>query len=399
MSARTQDLIAAAQELLITTYAVQPIALESGKGCYVTDTDGKRYLDFAAGIAVASLGHAHEVMVKAIREQAEKLIVAPPSYTTAPKVDCARIIIENSCFDQVFFTNSGTEAIEACLKTARKWAYDNKGPACNEIIAFRKSFHGRSYGAASLTEKRHVQPYFGPYLSGIHFAEFNDIESVKKLLSANTAAIFIEPVQGEGGINPATPVFMKALRKLCDENKIMLVFDEIQTGWGRTGKLFAYQHMGVEPDISAFAKGMGSGFPIGAMAAKKPYSQVLTVGSHGSTYAGNPLATAVSAAVRGEIVKHDFIEHVQKSAAHLKEKLEEVQRKSNKISAIRGLGLLIGVDVTVDIKKLLRGLQGNGLLATQAGDATLRLTPPLIVKESEVDEAVDILERTLKELP
>ena len=201
-------MIAAAQELLITTYAVQPVALESGKGCYVTDTDGKRYLDFAAGIAVASLGHAPEVMVKVIREQAEKLIVAPPSYTTAPKVDCARIIVENSCFDKVFFTNSGTEAVEACLKTARKWAYDNKGPACNEIISFHKSFHGRSYGAASLTEKRHVQPYFGPYLPGVHFADFNDIESVKKLVSANTAAIFIEPIQGEGGINVANKDFV-----------------------------------------------------------------------------------------------------------------------------------------------------------------------------------------------
>jgi len=394
----TPELIAAVNELLITTYAVQPIALESGKGCYVTDTDGKRYLDFAAGIAVASLGHAHEVMVKTIREQAEKLIVAPPSYTTKPKVDCARIIIENSCFDQVFFTNSGTEAIEACLKTARKWAHDNKGASCTEIISFRKSFHGRSYGAASLTEKRHTQPYFGPYLPGIHFADFNDIESVKKLVNANTAAVFIEPVQGEGGINPATPEFMQALDKLCDANKIMLVFDEIQTGWGRTGKLFAYEHMGVEPDIIAFAKGMGGGMPIGAMAAKKPYSQVLTVGSHGSTYAGNPLATAVSAAVMGEIVRPGFIEQVQKSSARLMERLSALQQNSKQITAIRGLGLLVGVDVTVDIKKLLRGLQGNGLLATQAGDATLRLTPPLIVSEAEVDEAANILEKTLKEL-
>lgn len=395
----TAELIGAVNELLITTYAVQPIALESGKGCYVTDTDGKRYLDFAAGIAVASLGHAHDVMVKTIREQAEKLIVAPPSYTTKPKVDAARLIVENSCFDQVFFTNSGTEAIEACLKTARKWAHDNKGASCAEIIAFRKSFHGRSYGAASLTEKRHAQPYFGPYLPGIHFAEFNDIESVKKLVNANTAAIFIEPVQGEGGINPATPEFMKALETLCDENKIMLVFDEIQTGWGRTGKLFAYEHMGVEPDIIAFAKGMGGGMPIGAMAAKKPYSQVLTVGSHGSTYAGNPLVTAVSAAVMSEIVKPGFVERVQKTSERLRSRLEDIQRSSNKISAIRGLGLLIGVDTTADIKKLLRALQGNGLLATQAGDATLRLTPPLIVSEAEVDEAANILEKTLKELP
>ena len=300
------------------TYAVQPVVLESGSGCTVTDRDGKRYLDFAAGIAVASLGHAPEVVVKVMREQAEKLIVAPPSFATKPKVDCARLIVENSCFDQVFFTNSGTEAVEACLKTARKWAYDNKGPACNEIIAFHNSFHGRSYGAASLTEKCHTQPYFAPYVPGIHFADFNDIESVKKLVSVNTAAIFIEPVQGEGGIIPATPEFMKALRVLCDENRIVLVFDEVQTGFGRTGRLFGYQHMGVEPDIAAFAKGMGGGFPIGSMAAKKQYAAALTAGSHGSTYAGNPLATAVSGAVIREIVAAGFIERVQKTSAHFK---------------------------------------------------------------------------------
>ncbi len=398
MTSDTREIIDAANALLVCTYAVQPVALESGRGCYVTDTDGKQYLDFAAGIAVASLGHAHEAVLKALHEQVEKLIVAPPSYSTRAKVDCARLIVENSCFDQVFFTNSGTEAVEACLKTSRKWAYDNKGPACNEIISFRNSFHGRSYGAASLTEKSRKQPYFAPYVPGIHFAEFNDIEQVKKLVSANTAAIFIEPVQGEGGIIPAAPEFMKALRALCDEHRIVLVFDEVQTGFGRTGKLFGYEHMGIEPDLAALAKGMGGGFPIGAMVAKKQYAAALTAGTHGSTYAGNPLATAVAAAVMREIVAEDFIAHVQKTSAHLRARLEKLQRETNKIGAIRGLGLLLGVDVTIDIKKLLPALQGNGLLATQAGDATLRLTPPLIVSETEVDEAVGILEKTLKEM-
>jgi acetylornithine/succinyldiaminopimelate/putrescine aminotransferase len=232
---------------------------------------------------------------------------------------------------------------------------------------------------------------------GIHFADFNDINSVKKLVSTRTAAIFIEPVQGEGGIIPAMPEFVKALRALCDAHHIVLVFDEVQTGWGRTGRLFGYHHMGVEPDMAAFAKGMGGGFPIGAMAAKKQYAQALTAGTHGSTYAGNPLATAVSGAVIREIIKPGFIEHVQKTSAHLRARLEKLQRASNKIGAIRGLGLLLGVDVTVDIKQLLRALQGNGLLATQAGDITLRLTPPLIVNEVQVDEAMAILEKTLKE--
>ena len=398
MSSQTQQILDDAKELIVSTYATQPIVLESGKGCRLSDIDGKSYLDFAAGIAVASLGHAAPAIVNTLRDQAEKLIVAPPSFTTTAKVECARLIIDNSCFDQVFFTNSGTEAIEACIKTARKWAHDNRGHDCKEIISFRQSFHGRSYGAASLTEKVHVQPYFAPHLPGVHFAQFNNLESVEKLVTDKICAIFIEPVQGEGGIISATPEFMKGLRALCDKHRIVLVFDEVQTGWGRTGKLFAYQHMGVEPDLAALAKGMGGGFPIGAMAAKKQYAQALTVGSHGSTYAGNPLATAVGAAVMREILSEGFIARVEKAAQHFRDKLADLQRRSNKISAIRGLGLMIGVDTTVDIKKLLRTLQGNGLLATQAGEITLRLTPPLIVTEAEIDEAVGILEKTLKEL-
>ncbi|HYD18638.1 MAG TPA: acetylornithine/succinylornithine family transaminase [Patescibacteria group bacterium] len=396
MTSQTAQLLDQAKELLVNTYATQPIVLESGKGCRVTDRDGREYLDFAAGIAVASLGHAAPVITQVLREQAEKLIVAPPSYITREKIDCARIIIENSCFDQVFFTNSGTEAIEACIKTARKWAYDNKGQECNEIISFRKSFHGRSYGAGSLTEKRHSQPYFAPYVPGVQFAEFNDLESVKKLVTPKTCAIFIEPVQGEGGIIVAETPFLRGLRALCDEQKIALVFDEVQTGFGRTGRGFAYEHMGIEPDIAALAKGMGGGFPVGAMAAKKQFAAALTVGTHGSTYAGNPLATAVAAAVMGQIFAPGFMDGIQKNAAHFMERLSAVQRTTNKISAVRGLGLMVGVDATVDIKKLLRGLQQNGLLATQAGEATLRLTPPLIVTTAEIDEATGILEKTLR---
>ena len=398
MTGNTQALLDETKELLVNTYATQPIVLERGEGCYVYDIDGKKYLDFAAGIAVASLGHAAPVMLKALQEQASQLMVAPPSFVTKAKVDCARLLVDNSCFDQIFFTNSGTEAVEACIKTVRKWAYDNKSKECSDIISFHKSFHGRSYGAGSLTEKRHTQPYFAPYVPGVYFAEFNDLESVRKLVTPNVCAVFIEPVQGEGGIHAATPEFMQGLRKICDENKIILVFDEIQTGVGRTGKMFAYNHMGMEPDMAAFAKGMGGGFPIGAMAAKKQFAQALTVGSHGSTYAGNPLATAVAAAVLTEITSPGFVENVAKTGAYFRSKLEDLQRRSNKITDVRGLGLMIGIDTTVDIKKLPRALQDNGLLATQAGEATLRLTPPLIVTEAQVDEAVAIIEKTLKEL-
>ncbi|MDF3023611.1 MAG: hypothetical protein K0R10_972 [Alphaproteobacteria bacterium] len=398
MTGNTQALLDETKELLVNTYATQPIVLERGEGCYVYDVDGNKYLDFAAGIAVASLGHAAPVMLKALQDQASQLMVAPPSFVTKAKVDCARLLVQNSCFDQIFFTNSGTEAIEACIKTVRKWAYENKSQQCSDIITFHKSFHGRSYGAGSLTEKRNTQPYFAPYVPGVYFAQFNDIESVKKLVTPNVCAIFIEPVQGEGGIMVAEPEFMQGLRKICDENKIVLVFDEVQTGMGRTGRMFAYDHMSIEPDIAAFAKGMGGGFPIGAMAAKKEFAQALTVGSHGSTYAGNPLATAVATAVLREIISPGFIDRVKKTGDYFRSKLEDLQRRSNKITDIRGLGLMIGIDTTIDIKKLPRALQANGLLATQAGDVTLRLTPPLIVTEAQVDEAVAIIEKTLKEL-
>lgn len=397
MSIESLKIIEETQKLLVSTYTSQPVVMDHGKGCYAFDTDGKRYLDFAAGIAVASLGHAHPALLKTIREQSEKMITCQASYATKPKLDCARLLVENSCFDQVYFSNSGTESIEACMKTVRKWGYDNKGKDCNEIIAFRKSFHGRTYGAASITEKRHSQPYFEPYLPAIHFAEFNDLESVRKLVSKKTCAIFVEPVQGEGGVLPATREFLHGLRDLCDKEKICLVFDEVQAGMGRIGHLFAYEAFGVEPDIAAIAKGMGSGFPVGAMVAKQEFGSAIVVGTHGTTYGGNPLATAVAHTVVSEMLKPGFLANVKKTGDALMAGLKDLQRDSNRITDIRGMGLLVGVDTDVEIKTLLKGLQKNGLMATQAGDAALRLTPPLIATETEAQLAVDIIGKTLKE--
>jgi predicted acetylornithine/succinylornithine family transaminase len=392
-----QDLIKETEKLLVKTYALQPVVMERGENVYAYDSSGKKYLDFAAGIAVCSLGHAHPAILKTIREQSEKLMMCQASYATKPKLECAKLLIENSCFDQVYFANSGTEAIEACMKTVRKWAYEAKGKDCNEIISFRKSFHGRTYGAASITEKRHSQPYFEPYLPGIHFAEFNNLESVRKLISDKTCAVIIEPVQGEGGLTPATEEFLQGLRDLCDEHNIALVFDEVQAGMGRIGTLFAYESFGVEPDIAALAKGIGGGFPIGAMVAKSKFGSAIVPGSHGTTYGGNPLATAVAATVLSEMLKPGFLDNVKATSAYFVEGLKKLQRDSNKITDIRGKGLLLGVDTTVDIKKLLRAAQDNGLLATQAGDSTLRLTPPLIVTENQAQEALDILGTTLKD--
>lgn len=411
-----QEIIEKTKALLVSTYDAQPVVLDRGEGCYAYDTDGKKYLDFAAGIAVASLGHAHPAIIKTLKHQAARLMACQASYATQEKLEAAQIMVDHSCFDQVYFCNSGTEAVEAALKCARKWAYEAKGPHCYEIIAFRNSFHGRTYGSASVTEKRMSQPYFGPYLEGVHFAKFNDLESVKPLISEKTAAIIVEPVQGEGGLAAAEPAFLMGLRKLCDQHNICLIFDEVQAGFGRLGTFNAYEAFSccpecvetgkpmprkakpIEPDIAAWAKGMGGGFPVGAMAAKRKFGSAIVVGTHGTTYGGNPLACAVAATVMKQMLKRGFMANVQKVSAVMFEGLKQIQRESNKITDIKGKGLMIGVDTNTKCTELLKALQKNGLMATKAGDNTLRLTPPLILKEEQAHEALGIIGKTLKEM-
>jgi acetylornithine/N-succinyldiaminopimelate aminotransferase len=416
MTQKEQEIIDATQNLLFKTYAPQAVVMDHGKGCYAWDTEGRKYIDCAIGIAVASLGHAPPAVLETINTQAARLMACQSSYATLEKYECAKLLIDNSCFDLVYFANSGTETVEGALKCARKWAYEEKGPDCHEIIAFRKSFHGRSYGAASITEKRFSQEYFAPYLPGIHFAQFNDLESVKKLVNKKTAAIIVEPVQGEGGLTPASPCFLKGLRDLCDAENICLIYDEVQAGMGRMGTLFAYQSFAccgqpeicggganpagakpVEPDMACLAKGIGSGFPVGAIVAKEKFGKAIIPGSHGTTYGGNPLACAVAATVIKEMLKPGFFDQVRRTSKYFFDGLTKMQRESNKITSIRGKGLMVGVDTTIEIKKLLRALQVNGMMATQAGDSTLRITPPLIMTEKEAQEALDILKKTLEE--
>ncbi len=404
MSAQTQKTIDDTFKVLVKTYAPQPVVMDYGKGCYAYDTDGKEYLDFAAGIAVASLGHAHPAMLETINKQAARLMACQASYATKEKLDCAQILVDNSFADEIYFSNSGTESVECALKMARKWAYDNKSHEANEIIAFRKSFHGRTYGSASVTEKRNSQPYFEPYLPGVHYAQFNDIDSVKDLVNKNTAAIIVEPVQGEGGLACATPEFLKALRDLCTAEKIALIFDEVQAGMGRLGTFNAYeafpQNDGstIAPDIACWAKGMGGGFPVGAVGAREEFGRAIVVGTHGTTYGGNPLACAVAATVMGQILNDGFLDHANARSQQFTDGLKKIQRESNKITEVKGKGLMLGIDTPFDIKDVIGGLQKNGMMTTQAGAATLRLTPPLIVSESEINEALGKIEKTLKEL-
>jgi len=410
-----KNTIEEASKILAATYKPQSVIMDHGKGVYAWDTEGRKYLDCAAGIAVASLGHAHPEMMKTITEQAQKMMAVQASYVTQPKYEAAKLLVDNGCFDIVYFANSGTESVEAALKTARKWAYEEKGEHCNEIITFRKSFHGRTMGSASITEKRLSQPFYAPYLEGIHYADFNDIDSVAALISDKTAAIIVEPVQGEGGLTPANPSFLRGLRNLCDENNICLIFDEVQAGMGRMGTFYAYQsfkccpdcqgggapnpdnHEAIEPDIVCLAKGIGGGFPVGAMVAKEKFGRALTPGSHGTTYGGNPLATAVTATVLKEILKPGFLEHVQDMSEFFVEGLEDIQRRSNKITGIRGRGLMLGFTVAYEATPFASALRKNGMMCTIAGGDAIRLTPPLIINKDEAQEALDIIEKTLKE--
>lgn len=404
MTTQTQKTIDDTFKILVKTYSPQPVVMDHGKGCYAYDTDGKEYLDFAAGIAVASLGHAHPVILETLQKQAARLMACQASYATKEKLECAQILVDNSFADLIYFSNSGTESVECALKMARKWAYDNKSHDAHEIIAFRKSFHGRTYGAASVTEKRLSQPYFEPYLPGVHYAEFNNIESVKALVNKNTAAIIVEPVQGEGGLASASLEFLKALRDLCDAEKIALIFDEVQAGMGRLGTFTAYEAFTqddgsvIAPDIACWAKGIGGGFPVGAVGASEEFGKAIVVGTHGTTYGGNPLACAVAAAVMSEILSEGFLAQVNARSEQFMEGLRNIQRTSNKITEVKGKGLMIGVDTPFEIKDVLGGLQKNGLMSTQAGAATLRLTPPLTVSAAQIDEALEKIEKTLKEL-
>jgi predicted acetylornithine/succinylornithine family transaminase len=392
----TENYVARAKNTIMPLYDIKDAVLDHGKGCHVWDTEGRQYLDCIAGIAVVSLGHCNQEIIDAVIDQIGKLTMCSGSYQTEPKIKCAELLTGASCTDQVFFTNSGAEAVEGALKLARKWAHINKGPDCKEIIAFENSFHGRTYGAVTCTYKSTKQPEFAPYLPGVHHAKFNDIESVKSFVNKNTCAIIVEPIQGEGGILPATPEFMKQLRELCDKEEIVLITDEIQAGMGRMGTLFAYEYYDVEPDIITLAKGMGGGFPVGAFLAKRKYSETFKYGDHGSTYGGNPLTTRIAYEVISRVNKPEFLKNVTETGNYLMEGLQKLKAETNSIEEIRGIGLMIGIDTAYDIGKLLKTMQHNGLLATQAGAKSMRLTPPLVMGKAEADEALEKIGHVIK---
>lgn len=393
-------LVERAEKVFMHNYALNSMIPERADGCWQFDVEGKKYLDFAAGIAVASLGHNSPVVRKAIMDQLDTgLLICPATFATRPRVEAAEAIVAASCFDKVFFCNSGAEANEGAMKLARKWAYESKGAQANEFISFHNAFHGRTFGAVSLTEKSLHHPFFAPYLPGVKFATYNDIESVRALVSNKTAAVFVEPVQGEGGLIPADPAFMKDLRALCDREDIVLVFDEVQTGAGRLGTFMAYERFGVEPDIATWAKGLGGGFPVGAFAAKERIALHMTQDVHGTTFGGNPMACAVVRAIIAEINRPEFLRHINEMGERLRVGLEEIKTQNSAVKSVRGLGLMWGFEIDPErLREMRKALQTNGLLTTQAGKSVVRLTPPLIVGPEEIDAALEIIARTVPEV-
>ena len=383
------------EEGLLKTYNRFPVVLDHGEGMYLYDTEGKKYLDFTAGIAVCSLGHGNKAFNDALKAQIDKMIHTSNLYYNTTCGQAAQALKKISQMDKVFFTNSGTEAVEGALKAARKYAYEKKSGRY-EFIAMEDAFHGRSMGAVSVTGHKEYREPFEPMIDGVHFATFNDLGSVKALVNDKTCAIIMETIQGEGGINPATPEFIEGVRKICDENDILLILDEIQCGMGRSGSYFAWQQMGVKPDIMTMAKAIGNGVPVGAFAMTQKVAEYsLKPGDHGTTYGGNPFACAAVNKVIELFEEEKILDHVNEIAPYLTEKLEEIVAACDKAVKVKGKGLIQGLQVSVPVGEVSRKALEEGLLVISAGGTVLRMIPPLIVEKEHIDEMAEILKKVL----
>lgn len=371
--------------VLFPTYNRFNISVAEAKGTIVKDIEGKSYLDFGAGIGVCNLGHRHPFVQMAIEEQLQKYWHVSNLYHIPIQEDVGELLMKNSVGDYVFFCNSGAEANEAAIKLARKATGKTK------IITFKQSFHGRTFATMSATGQEKIQQGFGPLLETFQYVPYNDIEAAKKAIDSSTAAVMLEVIQGEGGVIVANKSFLLALEEICQEKDIPLIIDEIQTGMGRTGKPFAYEHFGISPDIITVAKGLGNGIPVGGMIAKKKYRDVFGPGSHGTTFGGNPLAMASAKAVLQTVFQSDFLEDVQKKGAYLLGKLKESLGNHSFIKEIRGKGLMIGIECYEEVSAIVQELIAKGLLTLNAGPNVIRLLPPLIVTKKEIDQAVELI--------
>lgn len=395
-----RDIIELSEKLFIPTYSRYPIVLRKGRGVKVWDVKGKEYLDFIGGIAVSILGHCPRRVVMAVQKQVQRIIHASNLYYTEPQLDLAKILIKNSFADRVFFCNSGTEANEGALKLARIYMKKKYGKERFEFISTYNSFHGRTFGSLSVTGQERYHQGFEPLLNGVKFVQFNDADAIAEAITDKTCAVILEPIQAEGGVIVPDRDYLKKVRKICKEASVLLILDEVQTGIGRTGKLFAYEHFEIEPDIMTIAKGLGGGIPIGAILTTEEIAQAFTPKTHASTFGGNPVACASAKANLETLLEDGYLlDHCVKISKYLMTKLNTLRSKyPEKIKEIRGLGLLIGVQLSSDGSEIVKRCMENGLLIGSAGDGkVLRFTPPLIIEKDDVDEAISILDRSIRE--
>jgi len=382
------------EKYVIHTYKRASLVLVKGKGTRVWDSEGKEYLDFVAGIAVNGLGHCHPKVVKAIRKQVSQLMHISNLYYIEPQVKLAKLLAENSFGDKSFFCNSGAEAVEAAIKLSRKYGKGER----YEILCMEGSFHGRTLATLTATGQEKYRKGYAPLTLGFKIVPFNDLEKVKEAISHRTVAVMLEPIQGEGGINIAGDDYLKDIRKLCDENDLLLILDEIQCGMGRTGKLFCYEHYGIEPDIMTLAKSLGGGFPIGCMITKDRIASFFSPGDHASTFGGNPLACSAARAAIAAILEENLIENAAQVGGYFIEKLKELQKKYSFIKEVRGKGLMIGVELDFEGKDIVTKCQEKGILINCTVDRVLRFVPPLIVTKEEVDKVVDVLDEIFSKI-
>lgn len=389
------ELINEAENYIVHTYNRYQIVFDKGNGMYLYDVTGKKYLDFASGIAVFAFGYNNKDYNEHLKNQIDKLIHTSNYYYNKPAIMAAKKLAEASNMDKVFFTNSGTEAIEGAVKLAKKFGTLKNPLTEPEIIAMDHSFHGRSMGALSITGTKKYRDPFGALIAGVKFAKFNDIESVKALINDNTAAIIFECVQGEGGIYKADDSFVKGIRKICDENDILMICDEIQCGMGRTGKMFAYQNYDIVPDVVTTAKALGCGVPVGAFLTKGKTNEVLVPGDHGTTYGGNPFATAAVSKVLDMYKEYDILNKVNEISQYLVSKLEELVNTYDFITSYRGMGLMMGLVFNKPVAPIVKACIDSGLILISAGENVIRIIPPLIVSKEDIDEMIKILKTVL----
>jgi acetylornithine/N-succinyldiaminopimelate aminotransferase len=394
----SQNIMNRADKVIAKTYTRFPIVITKGKGCSLWDAEGKKYMDFVSGIAVCNLGHAHPKVSAALSKQAGVLLHVSNLYYTEPQIELAYRLTQNSFADRVFFCNSGAEANEAAIKLARKYFKDKGEKERYRIVTMEKSFHGRTMATLSATGQDKIKKGFEPILEGFDYIPFNDVDALRKSIGPSTCAVLLEPIQGEGGVRCPDPDYLKAVRRLCDETGVLLIFDEIQTGMGRTGKFFAYEHFGIKPDIMTLAKALANGLPIGAMLASEEVAQAFGPGAHASTFGGTPIITAASVQVVKVLLEENIIHHCAEMGTYFKERLSELKAKHGSIVDVRGMGLLLGMKLKIEGNTIVNSCMEKGFLINCIQGNILRFIPPLIVEKEEIDALVECLDEILEKM-